>query len=872
MKPRRDGKRHVSYRPRLERVEDRLLLATLTVDTADDENDHANDTLSLREAIEVSNGELEVSKLSPQAQAQVDGAVSSPNTIDFNIPGTGPFTITLQNNLPQLVIREPAMVDGYSQPGASPNTLAQGDDAKLQIELSGVDLTGSGTPDLTIVAGNSRVSGLVINQFMGPGILIQTTGNNLITGNFIGTDVSGTQTLEDKPLSSGVEIETEDLVFRRSICDLNTIGGTTPADRNVISTGSTGGFGVEVEGSLDPTRGDVIQGNFIGSDVTGTKVLGNGEVGVLGSGHDVIGGSSPGAGNLISGNAGGGIYEDTDTVIQGNLIGTDVTGSVALGNGSGPGTHTGIVAGRGSTLGGPNAGNVVVGCQDVAAVEVFSSFAGQSGDNADVIVQDNYIGTDITGTKALGNLEAGLELYSHGGDAIIGNVISGNGTDGIVIDGDMLNDVIQENFIGTDPTGTIDLGNGALGLDLHGEGGAAVDHAVIGGSAVGAGNVVAFNGSGGIVVDRVAGVRISRNSIFSNTGMGIDFNGHDAASAGGQAPPVLTFTPQSDGTGTLMGTLQGPPVTAFAIEIFANDPVSPSLAYQGKTFVGDVNVTTDPDGQASFELPEPVGLYTATAIDPDGNTTEFSNVAGSPALTATTTMLGSSSNPSTSGSSVTFIATVTTGSAGGAPAGTVNFEEGQTLLGTGTLDGDGNTTFQTASLAPQPATHPALDNDPAMPTSPGDVSTSELDGPTIANVRRFGVHMHPTYLEVTFSRPLDPTRAGDPANYRIVAGGADARPGHAIAVTGISYDPTTATVTLRPQRRLNLHRPFRLTIRGTGAGGVADTAGRLLDGERLGQPGGDATTIVTWKNLVIPRPGGRGIIGLRTLRRLVWPK
>ena len=79
-------------------------------------------------------------------------------------------------------------------------------------------------------------------------------------------------------------------------------------------------------------------------------------------------------------------------------------------------------------------------------------------------------------------------------------------------------------------------------------------------------------------------------------------------------------------------------------------------------------------------------------------------------------------------------------------------------------------------------------------------------------------------------------------------------------------------MTLRPQRSINLHHPFRLTIRGTGAGSVADPTGRLLDGNRDGHPGGDASTIVTWKNLVIRKPGGQGIIGLRTLRHLVWPK
>jgi hypothetical protein len=586
---RRKDRRLAQLRPRLERVEDRCLLSTITVDTAVDEDDHTDDTLSFREALEVSNGDIAVSSLSPSAQAQVSGPLSSPNTIDFDIPGTGPFTINLQPNQTLLYVRVPTIIDGYSQPGASPNTLALGDNAKLMIEVSGLDLG--------IYGGNSRVSGLVID---GGGIQITTKGSNAITGNFIGTDVSGTTVPGN---TSRVEIDYSD-VFQSGehyLANLNTIGGTTPGDRNVIS----GGVIVQSYQTDNLGKGNLIQGNYIGIDATGTKAQSNAGAGIFADDpFETIGGTTSGAGNLVSGNSGGGIIAGSNALIQGNLVGTDATGSVALGNGN---TGYAISAGFSSTIGGANAGNVVAGFQGDTAVSVGSQL-----DKPGVLIQDNFIGTDASGTKPLGNGFIGLaldtrsgegpELTGRSGDAIIGNVVSSNQGDGIVIDGFLPNDVIQGNFIGTDPTGTIDLGNGQDGIDIQSANGTSGAPALIGGSAAGARNVIAFNGFEGITTPPGAGIEINRNSIFSNTYLGIDVAGYDPILGTGQAPPSLSFLPGANGTVTLSGTLQAPADTEFHIQIFANDPVSPPLVAQGKTFVEDIAVTTDPNGLASFSL------------------------------------------------------------------------------------------------------------------------------------------------------------------------------------------------------------------------------------------------------------------------------
>ena len=138
----------------VEVLEDRQLLATITVNTTADDTS-ADATLSLREAIEVSDGTLAVSSLSTQEQAQVSGSVRATNAIDFNIPTTDPgynattgvWTIAVHSALPAISTHA-AIINGYSQPGAAENTLAQGDNAKLKIAING---HAAGTADgLTI--------------------------------------------------------------------------------------------------------------------------------------------------------------------------------------------------------------------------------------------------------------------------------------------------------------------------------------------------------------------------------------------------------------------------------------------------------------------------------------------------------------------------------------------------------------------------------------------------------------------------------------------------------------------------------------------------------------------------------------------------
>jgi Calx-beta domain-containing protein len=214
------------------------------------------------------------------------------DTINFNIPGSGVKKISLASPLP--FITDPVMIDGYSQPGSSQNTLQNGDDAVLLIELDGTDAT-TDTNGLEILAGNSTVRGLIINRFGGNGISLNTNGANMITGNFIGTDSLGILDLGNG--HHGI------LLFNSAN---NVIGGNTPAARNLISGNDEDGINV---GQGGVSSANEIQGNLIGTDSGGVAALANSSNGITianGSGN-VIGTGFAEASNTIAFNGGDGI-------------------------------------------------------------------------------------------------------------------------------------------------------------------------------------------------------------------------------------------------------------------------------------------------------------------------------------------------------------------------------------------------------------------------------------------------------------------------------------------------------------------------------------------------------------------------------------
>lgn len=276
------------------------LAALFTINTA------AADTYTVSSTLDNGPGSFR------QAIVDANGH-AGPDTIAFNIPGGGVRTITPATELP--VITSPVTIDGYTQPGSSANTLEGSDNAVLLIEINGAAVSNmSNGLVLGPTASGSTVRGLVINRFAGSGILVQSNGNT-VAGNFIGTNAAGSGALGNS--LDGISLQTSS----------NTIGGMTPAARNIIS--GNGRHGVSLGGGAAIAQSNQVQTNFIGTDVTGTQLLGNGGDGVFATSatNNTIGGTIIRAGmppaNLIAGNAGCGVGAVTGVTglsIKGNSI------------------------------------------------------------------------------------------------------------------------------------------------------------------------------------------------------------------------------------------------------------------------------------------------------------------------------------------------------------------------------------------------------------------------------------------------------------------------------------------------------------------------------------------------------------------------
>jgi hypothetical protein len=695
-----------------------------------------------------------------QEQKLVFGTVGSTNTIDFKIPTsdpgynstTGVWTIAVNEDLPEIT-KNAAIIDGYSQPGASKNTLAVGDNAKLAIALNGTSTFAY--CGLTIDQPGSRVFGLDIENFSTDGVLVTAPGNTQVAGCFIGTGPTGETAA---PNASGVELDNS----------FNLIGGPNVGDRNVISGNTAPGAseGVYVPDSkfnplnLTPT-GNVIQNNYIGLDASGTKSLAN-VVGVRDNGSDnTYGGTTAGLGNVISGNSFDGLRWAGSVTIEGNFVGTDAAGNVALGNGANgegifgdqinPGTNTVVIS------------NNVISGNKSSGISVDQA----PGSHATYTIANNLIGTNAVGTAALGNTGVGIELYAVENATVKNNVISGN-DEGVrfeyssIMTPPVQNDVLQGNLIGTDRSGLIALGNKSEGLRI--DSGIGI---TIGGTGPGEANVIAHNGQGGIILAEGQQDEFTRNSIFGNGAPGIYL-----VSGANQfaTPPVLKSMAGAGGSGMISGTVTGLPNTTYTVEIFSN-PSAPALGQeQGKTFVQDVMVTTDGTGKGTFSVTEPDGFYTATDIDPSGNTSAFSNALALTSQPATVTTVSSSLNPSMPGQAVTFTAVVTASGFAGTPSGTVTFTiDGQayTPVPLSVVGGHDEAQFATSTLAPGSHTvTAAYSGDASVASSTGSLQTQTVGAASLpASFTTLTSSLNPSALgkPVTFTADVtSPAFSGTP--------------------------------------------------------------------------------------------------------------
>ena len=621
--------------------------------------------------------------------------------IDFNIPvsdpnynpNTGTFTITVipNTNCDELVpcsglppLPAGTVLDGYTQPGgtlngitqpaASPNTLVNGDNAVVKIVISGAK-AGSGPDGIWLFNGGNTVRGMNVVGFHpapnadgltstgGWGVNCDSSGNYL-EGNFLGVDSTGTQVMANYVGTGGFG-------------GPNIIGGTTPGARNLVTGNTFSNFGSAV--AVDPQT-YFVEGNYIGTDRTGTISLSS----TFGLGQNgtnmVIGGTTAGAGNLLTGSLAGlelsypagNPFTPDDNLVQGNLVGTDPTGTTPVGNSSGTGMV--IQAGVNNLIGGttPAARNLVSG----------NGYDGMSLDNAaqSTTIQGNYVGVDTTGTVALANSGTGIDGSTSGDttnayDTLIGgespqagNVVSGNLLYGMQFGGVWTPiGTVLGNWIGTDVTGTKAVGNGLAGISLIQD----ASSAVIGGADTPDRNVIAYNGAQGVIIDPAnrlqtgesvggsdsvagnsifsngsvgvevasgTGNTVSRNSIYSNGGLGIDLNNKSTfqnnscppntkganslqnapvltAAAGASTLVTATATDPNGNTSefsncvavsssgsslNIAGSLTSTANTTFTIEFFENQACDPSKYGQGQTFLNSISVTTNASCLATF--------------------------------------------------------------------------------------------------------------------------------------------------------------------------------------------------------------------------------------------------------------------------------
>lgn len=461
---------------------------------------------------------------------------------------------------------------------------------------------------------------------------------------------------------------------------LNSDGSTIKSlviNNNVINT-----FGILIEGNSN-----TVLGCFIGTDPSGTVAvpLEAANIRILGGSNNVIG--SPGQGNLLSGSGSAGIIitattsNVSDTVIQGNLIGTDLTGTAAIPNGGGGSSTPAItlltsVGGR--TISGTIIGGLSSGQGNVIAGNLDSGIALQittGGGIFSTSIVGNLIGVTSTGTTALPNQGQGILLdflvnsaASISGTIIESNVISANTANGIQLGGGtggtITGSTIQNNHIGTDATNTLDLGNTGYGILITTP--ETVTNNQIGGTGLGQGNSIAFNTLGGILVTGATSILnpILGNSDFNNGGNGITLL------AGGNAlqePPTIDRAIgcfNINTTRIFFTAPTSPPASNFRIEFFdTNQNRNPAIT-EGQTFLAALTPITTGEVASTF-VNELTSFISGTATNLNnagstpGNTSQYSLNAPVTGELMSVTITKVPPGAACSGTTVTLTTTIT---------------------------------------------------------------------------------------------------------------------------------------------------------------------------------------------------------------------
>lgn len=682
-------RRRRKYQPSIELLEGRTLLTTFIVNSLNDDNVGSGDSGDLRYIINRAN-ELHTGTSADPDVIQFSGVTltTANHTIFVGQGAAGAIPLP---DLTSIVIIDATTAVGFDNVGG------------LMLTIDGGRLRGSAN-GLTILGGDSTVRALEIVNFPGNGILVKSS-NNTIGGDEIGY-------LNGNPNNPAGRLTI-----------LGEIGSTNPVvvrppQGNVIS--ANGGDGVLI---IDGANNNLLQGNFIGTDIAGTTARGNrGDgVGIVNSNDNRLYGTTPPDNNnpfvfynVISGNHGNGLVIDSsnNTIVYANFFGLGADNSTPVGNrlngvlieGTSDNTRFGlnIPLGNVTSANGRNGvevkdtasrtllmntfsgiaafnpsaqvanhrsgvlitstgGDQVFGTSTFSTVILTCQLAGNDrngieikGNAAGVQVSQSVIGMETNGMTAQPNQRNGIDISGKASGIEIGgfepsvlggsefpdgelplieagNLISGNLWNGVSVRGKAEDIKIINSFIGTDITTLGAAGNGRSGIFVSTK--SAVQIGLVRGAVDPTEdythldrNIIAFNGENGVLVKRGTGTTILGSSIYANIGLGIELKG---GSNRNQSAPVITSAGISSGVTNVAGTFTGEANTTYQIEVFASSTSAPG---NGQIFLGFVEVTTDSTGFAELLItglvnPEPLtaDFISATATSPTGTTSMFSN-------------------------------------------------------------------------------------------------------------------------------------------------------------------------------------------------------------------------------------------------------
>ncbi len=568
------------------------------------------------------------------------------DVISFNIPGEGVRRISPAGLLP--AVTDPVVIDATTQPGWDGVPVVVVDGAHT-IVPDGVD----GGYGIGILAGSSTVRGLAVVNAPGRGVVLSTGGGNLVEFAWIGIDPATGRAAPNRG-ESGLAM-------------LRESGGNLISS-SVIS--GNAGSGVGIHGGV----ANVVHGNSIGLDASGTGAVPNAGEGIFVSGgsNHRIGGDAAGQRNVVSGNRGVGIYIQgaTGVAILGNHVGVDASGLKRLGNG---GNGIQMIDSPKNVVGGSAAERNVISANTGEGLRIDGALSVANH------VRGNFVGVSASGAADFGNAASGIYIRRAPANVIENNVVSGNdGFAGIAICGTQSfcgggdagtpgsaagGNIVRGNHIGTDAAGKAVLGNSGYGVSIDG-----APNTAIGG--IGQGNVIRANGSAGVIIFAGAtgtvvsenvvaqnatgvfvegpstlGNLITRNSLTGNTHLNLDLAptgvtandplDRDQGPNSLQNFPVIERATVGYRSLVVAGTIDSSPAAQVTVEIFRS-----TAACQGGgggpaavAAVGTATVLTDEEGKGSFVIEVPAGVSagtgitaTATASAPGGgsNTSEIS--------------------------------------------------------------------------------------------------------------------------------------------------------------------------------------------------------------------------------------------------------